>query len=123
MQSKAKAGPRVEVQHPLAALVSERPAVTPRFSSDSLSPPWLVLEGDVRDGLAALASNSVDCVVTSPPYFWQRDYGMTGQIGHESSIGEFVTTLRACFAELRRVLKADGTFFIGDRIAGVGRPS
>jgi DNA modification methylase len=99
-------------KHPLAAFICGRQSVVPHFSEAASSPPWLVLQGDVRDGLAALASESVDCVVTSPPYFWQRDYGIDGQLGHESTIAEFVTRLRSSFAELRRVLKQDGTFFL-----------
>ena len=73
---------------------------------------WRLLCAEVHVGLAALATESVDCVVTSPPYFWQRDYGVNGQIGHESSIQGYVDALRSVFSELRRVLKRDGTLFL-----------
>lgn len=78
--------------------------------------PWKVLEADVLQGLRTLPDESVDCIVTSPPYYWQRDYGYDGQIGHESTIDGFVQSLRDVFSEARRVLKLSGTFFlnIGD---------
>ena len=78
--------------------------------------PWKVLEADALHGLRTLESQSVDCIVTSPPYYWQRDYGYNGQIGHEATIDGFVESLRDVFSEARRVLKASGTFFlnIGD---------
>jgi excisionase family DNA binding protein len=74
--------------------------------------PWKVLTGDILDGLRALASNSVDCIVTSPPYYWQRDYEVEGQIGHESTIDAYVRSLTTAFAEARRVLAPDGVFFL-----------
>jgi DNA modification methylase len=96
-----------------------------RCSDEGASPPWAVLEGDARSALATLASGSVDCVVTSPPYYWQRDYGVLGQLGHEPAIADFVSALRDCFREVRRVLKDDGTVFlnIGDTYySAKGRP-
>lgn len=62
----------------------------------------------VRD----LPDGSVDCCVTSPPYFGLRDYGVEGQIGAESSPAEFVERLRVLFAEVRRVLADDGTLWL-----------
>jgi DNA modification methylase len=73
---------------------------------------WSVLNGDVGDALALIPSESINCVVTSPPYYWQRDYEVAGQIGHESSIAEYVQALITPFRELRRTLKQDGTFFL-----------
>ena len=75
-----------------------------------------IIQEDARVGIASLDSASIHCVVTSPPYFWQRDYGFDGQIGHEATIAGYVSAIRTCFADLRRVLKKDGTFFlnIGD---------
>jgi DNA modification methylase len=89
------------------------------------APPWVVLQGDVVDRLATLADDSVDCVVTSPPYYWQRDYGVDGQIGHEPTIEAFVDALRDAFRAIRRVLKGDGTVFLnlGDTYySAKGRP-
>lgn len=62
--------------------------------------------------LHTLASGSVHCCVTSPPYFGLRDYGVDGQIGLEPTPGEFVDELVAVFGEVRRVLRDDGTLWL-----------
>lgn len=79
--------------------------------------------GDALTVLETMDSESVDCIVTSPPYFGLRDYGVDGQIGSETSPAEFVETLRAVFAEARRVLADDGTLWLnlGDSYAGSGK--
>ena len=58
--------------------------------------------------MRALDAKSVNCVVTSPPYFWQRDYEVEGQIGHEATIEAYVTALVETFRETYRVLADDG---------------
>ena len=68
--------------------------------------------GDALAVLADLPDRSVDCIVTSPPYFGLRDYGVDGQIGAEPSPGEFVAALVAVFREARRVLADDGTLWL-----------
>jgi site-specific DNA-methyltransferase (cytosine-N4-specific) len=68
--------------------------------------------GDALDVLRTLPDESVDCIVSSPPYFGLRDYGVAGQYGLESSPAEYVETLRAVFCEARRVLAKDGTCWI-----------
>lgn len=77
---------------------------------------YRIINSDVMDGLRSLPPNLVDTAVTSPAYFWQRDYECDGQIGHEPSIDAYVEALVAPFEELRRVLKPGGVFFlnIGD---------
>lgn len=72
--------------------------------------------GDSLDIARTLESGSVDCIVTSPPYFGLRDYGNEGQYGLEATPAEYVETMRALFSELRRVLADDGTLWlnIGD---------
>lgn len=50
--------------------------------------------------------------ITSPPYFWQRDYGVDGQIGHEDTPEAFVQALVSVFREVRRVLREDGTLWL-----------
>jgi DNA modification methylase len=72
--------------------------------------------GDALAVACELNDGSVDCIVTLPPYFELRDYGIDGQYGLESSPAEYVETMRALFAELRRVLADDGTLWlnIGD---------
>jgi site-specific DNA-methyltransferase (adenine-specific) len=75
-----------------------------------------VLEGDVRLALACLPSESVQCVVTSPPYWGLRDYGIEGQIGLEPTLTGFIQALTAVFSDVKRVLKPDGILWlnIGD---------
>lgn len=68
--------------------------------------------GDALAVLATLPAGSVDCCVTSPPYFGLRDYCEPGQYGLESSPAEYVETMRAVFAEVRRVLAVDGTCWL-----------
>lgn len=73
--------------------------------------------------LQTLPSESVDCCVTSPPYYQLRDYGCEGQIGLEKSVEEYIDKLVAVFREVRRVLKRDGTLWvnIADSYAGSGK--
>ena len=68
--------------------------------------------GDAATVLAAMPAQSVDCIVTSPPYFGLRNYGVDGQIGAEPSPAEFVAALVAVFREARRVLADDGTLWL-----------
>jgi DNA modification methylase len=77
-------------------------------------------QGHVLDVLPTLEPESVNCVVTSPPYYGLRDYGVEGQIGLEASPSEYVETMRAVFAEVRRVLRPDGVLWLnlGDSYAG-----
>lgn len=79
-----------------------------------------ILLGDVREQLKTLADESVHCVVTSPPYFGLRDYGVSGQIGLEASPAAFVEVMVEVFREVRRVLRDDGTLWLnlGDSYAG-----
>lgn len=75
--------------------------------------------GDVRDVLRTIPDESVNCVVTSPPYWGLRDYGIPGQIGLERTLQEYVSTMVDVFREVRRVLRADGTCWVnlGDSYA------
>lgn len=68
--------------------------------------------GDVMAMLARMDDDSVDCVVTSPPYWGLRDYGVAGQIGLEPTLGEHLAVMVAVFEEIRRVLKPTGTCWI-----------
>jgi site-specific DNA-methyltransferase (cytosine-N4-specific) len=68
--------------------------------------------GDALAVLATLPDQSADCIVTSPPYWAKRDYGMPGQYGLESSPAAYVDTLRSVFREARRVLADDGTCWL-----------
>src|SRR5699024_4130754 len=79
--------------------------------------------GDAHDVLQRLVPASVDCIITSPPYFGLRDYGVDGQIGAESSPGEYVARMVDLFREARRVLADDGTLWLnlGDSYASGSR--
>ena len=76
----------------------------------------LILEGDALQALSLLPSNSVQCVVTSPPYWGLRDYHIEGQIGLEKTLPQFLNHLVAIFNEVKRVIRNDGTLWlnIGD---------
>lgn len=82
----------------------------------------LLLHGDALDILKSRPDGSVNCIVTSPPYYGLRDYGTPGQYGLEASPAAYVETMRALFAEARRVLADDGTLWlnIGDSYAHGG---
>ena len=76
--------------------------------------------GDAAEVLRSLPAESVNCIVTSPPYYALRDYGVAGQIGLERSPEEYVDKMVEVFTECRRVLRSDGTLWlnIGDSYAG-----
>jgi site-specific DNA-methyltransferase (adenine-specific) len=75
-------------------------------------PRNVVLVGDARQRLAELPAGSVDCVVTSPPYFNLRDYGTTGQIGLEDHVSGWVDELRLVMRAVARVLKPSGSVWL-----------
>jgi len=72
----------------------------------------MIYQGDTRDVLPTLDAGSVQCVVTSPPFYQLRDYGVDGQIGLEPTPDAYVETLVAVFREVRRVLRDDGTVWL-----------
>lgn len=75
--------------------------------------------GDAIEVLRTMPDQSVHMCVTSPPYYGLRDYGVAGQIGLEETLDEYIAKLVAVFAEVRRVLRDDGTLWlnIGDSYA------
>lgn len=85
-------------------------------------PDFTLYVGDVRDVLATLPDESVDCVATSPPFYALRDYGVDGQIGLEETPELWVEALVGVFRECRRVLKPTGTLWVecGESYAGSG---
>lgn len=82
-----------------------------------------ILHGDALARLREMPDGSVNCCVTSPPYYGLRDYGVDGQIGLESSPAEYIARLVEVFREVRRVLRSDGTCWvnIGDSYANDGK--
>lgn len=84
----------------------------PYYSDETV----VLYQGDSLAVTRELPDGAADCIVTSPPYFGLRDYGVEGQYGLEASPAEYVETMRRLFSELRRVLADDGTLWlnIGD---------
>lgn len=72
----------------------------------------VIVEGDAIDALKAIPRESVQCVVTSPPYWGLRDYGIDGQIGLEVTLPEFINHLVGVFNVVKRVLREDGTLWL-----------
>jgi site-specific DNA-methyltransferase (cytosine-N4-specific) len=104
------------VTHTLSPPTDTPQAPAPYFTDSQVT----LYLGDSLEVLRGLPDQSVDCCVTSPPYFGLRDYGEDGQYGLEASPAEYVETMRAVFAEVRRVLADDGTLWlnIGDSYSG-----
>ena len=75
-----------------------------------------LINGDVRQVLSELEPESVQCVVTSPPYWGLRDYGSDGQLGLEATPDRYIDNMVAVFREVKRVLRKYGTVWlnIGD---------
>ncbi len=84
---------------------------------------YTVFLSDALKALRSLPEKSVDCCVTSPPYYRLRDYGVDGQIGLEETPAEYISKLVEVFREVRRVLKDYGTLWLnmGDSYAGSGK--
>lgn len=71
-----------------------------------------IMIGDVREQLRLLPADHFDCVVTSPPYWGLRDYGVAGQIGLEPTLGEHLAVMVDVFNEVRRVMKPTATLWL-----------
>lgn len=99
---------------------SECSDLIPQFSTDRA----ILYRGDAAAVLSRLKAATVDCIVTSPPYYGQRDYRVDGQIGLESAPSAYIERLIEVFREARRVLKPTGSLWvnIGDTYwSGKGR--
>lgn len=79
-----------------------------------------IINGNSLEVLKSLPDNSIDCCVTSPPYYALRDYGCDGQIGLEETPEKYIERLCDVFSEVRRVLTSQGTLWlnIGDSYNG-----
>lgn len=82
-----------------------------------------IIQGNCLDVLKTFPDKSINCCVTSPPYYGLRDYGNNEQIGLEETPEKYIENLVQVFTEVKRVLKDDGTLWlnIGDSYAGSGR--
>ena len=105
----------------LQAALATPADLSPYFATTNI----MLYRGDAGAILALLPSSSVDCIVTSPPYYGQRDYGVPEQLGLEAHPQAFIDRLVAVFAEARRVLKPTGSLWVnlGDTYwSGKGQP-
>jgi DNA modification methylase len=82
-----------------------------------------IIIADAFEGLKKIPDKTVNCCITSPPYYGLRDYGVAGQIGLEKTPGEYIERLVKVFHEVWRVLRDDGTLWlnIADSYAGSGK--
>jgi len=82
----------------------------------------IILSGNALSALTGLADRSINCCVTSPPYWGLRDYGDPGQLGLEKTPEEYTARMVEIFREVRRVLRDDGTLWLnlGDSYNGSG---
>jgi DNA modification methylase len=71
-----------------------------------------IIQGDCLSVLKTMESSTVNCCVTSPPYYGLRDYGMSGQLGLEPTPEEYVANLVSVFRECKRILREDGTLWV-----------
>ena len=93
------------------------------FALPSEDKSIVTLHGDTREIIQLLPDDTFQCVVTSPPYWGVRDYGVKNQIGAEPDLYEYMNNLVTIFREVRRVLRPDGTFWlnIGNTYSSGGR--
>lgn len=71
-----------------------------------------IYQGDSLEILKKFPDESIDCVITSPPYWALRDYGVSGQLGLEPTFQEYINKLCDIFDEVKRVLKKSGTCWV-----------
>lgn len=87
---------------------------------------WQVINGDSREVLSQFPDKIFNCVITSPPYFWLRNYGVDHQIGLEATVEEYVDAISSVMDEVFRVLHPQGLLFLnlGDTYySGKGEPT
>ena len=90
--------------------------LNPYFQSDL----GILYNGDVLETLRELPDESVDCCITSPPYWALRDYGFAGQVGTEKDFRDYLENLWRIFIEVYRALKPTGSCYVnlGDTYEG-----
>ena len=85
----------------------------------------VIFQGDVLEKLAEMDKASIDCIISSPPYWGLRDYGISGQLGLEPDFRDYLKTMNDIMVQLKRVLKNTGTCWInlGDTYNSSGSSS
>ncbi|MDN7587263.1 DNA-methyltransferase [Burkholderia seminalis] len=89
------------------------------------APEWRLINGPAKESLDLIPDGTIDCTVTSPPYFWLRDYKVDGQIGLEDSVEAYVVAIKEVMEKVRKKLKPEGVLFLnlGDTYySGKGEP-
>ncbi|MDE2921788.1 MAG: site-specific DNA-methyltransferase [Acidobacteriota bacterium] len=89
-----------------------KPGPVQTHSGKASGQDWTIYEGSALSVLRSMEPGFVDCIVTSPPYFWLRDYGVEGQIGLEDTVESYVSSLVEIMSEARRVLRPEGVAFL-----------
>ncbi len=99
-------------ERPFSTMKTIKVGRPPRFQLNQS----VIFQGDALTSLRRMPDKSVQCIVTSPPYWGMRDYSIPDQIGLEPTLNQFLNSLRSVFAEARRVLRDDGLLWlnIGD---------
>lgn len=111
-RTSSNGGPERSEKSKISAKVSQlKSTLKPRYFSRGSSCAALI-HADALSALATMPSDCFNVAVTSPPYYWARDYGYNGQIGHEDSVEQYVNSLADVFDELMRVLHPEGVFFL-----------
>lgn len=82
------------------------------FISVDTTVPYLLLEGDAFSCLQRFPAECIDMVITSPPYWRQREYGTGVGLGSEESVAAYISSLSRIFREVKRVLKPNGSFWL-----------
>lgn len=121
MQNR-RASSRDETARVLDLFDTESTALGPHLAEKKTNRCELLV-GDARQLLSQMPDGYFDCIVTSPPYWGLRDYGVPGQIGAEATVDDYITDLVRLFREARRTLAEDGTLWlnIGDSYTSGGR--
>ena len=88
-----------------------------------MNPTWGILQGDCIEAMRGMEPESVHCVVTSPPYWGLRNYGVDGAYGLEPTLNEYIECMVEVFREVWRVLRKDGCLWLNLGDAYASNPS
>ena len=83
-----------------------------KWSGVAYNQEWALLRGNAVNALQTMEDESIHCIITSPPYYSLRDYGVEGQIGLEDTVNLYVQSICSVMDELYRVLRKDGLLFL-----------
>lgn len=103
-----RTAPSLQEAHRPGAIYHTASDITPYFACPHIA----LYKGDSAEILATLEENSIDCIVTSPPYYGQRDYDVEGQLGLEAHPQLYINKLVAVFRQAKRVLKPTGSLWV-----------